>query len=290
MSSVELVITPKEKDLGDNFVVRRSLPDHRKKMVGPFIFWDHMGPVTLVDEKNMTVRSHPHIGLATITWLFSGKILHRDSLGNEQMIRPGEVNWMTAGSGIAHSERSNPEGDESYKLEGIQLWLALPVEHEDVQASFFHCKEKDIPQIKKDGINLRLVAGEAWGEKSPVPVYSSLFYLNGEVEKDGHYQQIIKTSEEGAIYVVDGEIEVEGKTYGDYQLIIFKKGQAIQFKATKNSKVMVFGGEVFPERRYIWWNFVSHDKEKIEKAKEDWKQGRFAPVINETERIPLPLY
>ncbi len=288
MSNVELTIHPKEKDLGDNFVVRRSLPDRRKKMVGPFIFWDHMGPVILEGSKEMTVRAHPHIGLATITWLFKGKILHRDSLGNEQEIVPGEVNWMTAGSGISHSERSKAPLGEKRDLEGIQLWLALPVEHEDVEASFFHCKSEDVPLIQHKGAELRLIAGEFLGQKSPVPVYSPLFYLNGQVKEGQVFEHNLNKDEEAAIYVIEGEVEVEGESYDRFNLVISKKGSAMRFKALRDTKVMIFGGKVFPEKRYIWWNFVSHDQKKIENAKKRWLENDFGEVINETEFIPLP--
>ena len=287
MSNVELTVEPKSKDLGDNFVVRRSLPDRRKRMVGPFIFWDHMGPVTLVKGKGMKVRSHPHIGLATITWLFAGEIMHRDSLGNEQAIKPGEVNWMTAGNGIVHSERSEPKSD-SAELEGIQLWLALPKEHEDVDASFYHCKIDDVPQVLFDGMKLNLIAGEEFDVKSPVPVYSDLFYLHGQAKKGKEFNLDLKDSFEGAAYVIEGSIEVEGKTYQKYNLIIFKKGTSINFKMSSDANFMVFGGEVFPEKRYMFWNFVSSSQEKIEEAKRKWRNDEYPKVINEVERIPLP--
>lgn len=287
MSSVELVIKPNKKDLGDNFVVRRALPDPRKKMVGPFVFWDHMGPAQMSPGKGMKVRAHPHIGLATITWLFSGEIMHRDNLGNIQGIRPGEVNWMTAGNGIVHSERSEPV-DQSYELEGIQLWLALPKESEDVDASFYHCKEEDVPLIEKDGINLRLVAGNAFDKKSPVPVYSDLFYMNGESKNENKFTLPMKSNTEGAVYVIDGTVNVEDKTYERYDLIVFKAGEDIQFKASANSKFMIFGGEIFPEKRHVWWNFVSTSRDKIEEAKKRWKNNDYPAVVDEKEIIPLP--
>lgn len=287
MSKIELVITPKEKDIGDNFVVRRSLPDRKKRMVGPFIFWDHMGPVTLDKETNMTVRAHPHIGLATITWLFSGEIMHRDTLGNEQPIRPGEVNWMTAGSGIAHSERAYGQEKPS-SLEGIQLWLALPKESEDVEASFFHCKESEVPLIKEEGVSLRLIAGEAFGKTSPVPVFSKLFYLHGYMRQGKTFSYEISKEHEGAIYIVNGKVKVEEDEYSRFQLVAFKKGESIEFEATTDVEIMVFGGEIFPEKRYMWWNFVSTSQEKIEEAKKRWKNQEFGQVINEEEFTPLP--
>ena len=287
MSQIDIVITPKAKDLGDNFVVRRSLPDSRKRMIGPFIFWDHMGPVKIFKDIDMTVRAHPHIGLATITWLFSGEIMHRDSLGNEQAIKPGEVNWMTAGNGISHSERASSFNSEM-TLEGIQLWLALPKEFDDIDASFYHCKQEDVPKIENEEMSLSLIAGSAFGLKSPVPVYSDLFYLNGEICAHTNFEYELADKSEGAIYIVNGEVEVEGDKFEKYSLISFKKGTSINFKAVVDTKIMIFGGEVFPEKRFIWWNFVSTSSEKIEMAKRRWSEDDFGTVINETERIPLP--
>lgn len=287
MSSIDIVIRPEKKDLGDNFVVRRTLPDAKKRSVGPFVFWDHMGPAKITPEKGMKVREHPHIGLATITWLFSGEIMHRDSLGNEQMIRPGEVNWMTAGNGITHSERSEPENSE-YELEGIQLWLGLPKEHEEVDASFYHCKESDVPLIENDDIKMRLIAGNAFDKKSPVPVYSDLFYLNGEGPAKSTLHYPVKENQELAIYMIKGKIEIEDTTFERFDLITLKKGNDLNFKILEDAHFMIFGGEVFPEKRHMWWNFVATSKDKIEEAKKRWQQGEFAKTINEDERIPLP--
>lgn len=287
MSSVELVITPEKKDLGDNFEVRRALPDRRKRMVGPFVFWDHMGPAKITPEKGMKVRAHPHIGLATITWLFSGEIMHRDSLGTKQMIQPGGVNWMTAGNGIVHSERAEPI-DKSYDLEGIQLWLALPKEHEKVDASFYHCKEVDVPLIEKNGLKMRLVAGEAFNHKSPVPVYSDLFYLNVEGESESNFELNLSKNQEAAVYVINGSIDVEGSIYSKYDLIVFKQGEDINLKLSEDAHFMVFGGEVFPEKRFMWWNFVATSQELIEEAKRKWKNQEYPEVIDEDEFIPLP--
>lgn len=286
MSVIDLVVRPKVKDLGDGFEVRRALPDIKKRSVGPFIFWDHMGPAKISPDNGMKVRAHPHIGLATITWLFSGEIMHRDSLGNEQSIRPGEVNWMTTGNGIVHSERSEPV-DKSYELEGIQLWLALPKEHEDVDASFYHCKEEDVPLIREGGVQLRLIAGEALGQKSPIPVYSDLFYLNGEGKSGSSFK--LKSSEEKeiAVYVIDGNVNIEEQSFERYDLIILKKGEDLDINFSSDAHVMIFGGEVFPEKRHMWWNFVSTSKEKIEAAKKRWTEGNYPPVVNEDEYIPL---
>lgn len=284
---VNQVITPKEKDLGGHFQVRRALPDRQKQMVGPFIFWDHMGPVELKDGKDMTVRAHPHIGLATITYLFSGEILHRDSLGNEQSIRPGEVNWMTAGRGIVHSERAFSE-PEPQVLEGIQLWVALPKEKEKVEPAFFHCKNSDLPQMDQDQTQLTLIAGEGLQKKSPVPVFSDLFYFSGQTKAGGTFNYTLKSNQEAAIYVLEGDLIIEEKGYKPFDLIVFHKGASVEFSTTSGCQFMFFGGEAFPEPRHIWWNFVSSSADAIEKAKSDWKAGRFASVIHEDEVIPLP--
>ncbi|MCB0390826.1 MAG: pirin family protein, partial [Bdellovibrionales bacterium] len=280
MSQIELIIHPITKNLGDNFIVRRSLPDLNKKMVGPFIFWDHMGPVELNQNRPMVVRAHPHIGLATITWLFSGEIVHRDSLGNEQTIKPGEVNWMTAGKGIVHSERSQITKNK-VTLEGIQLWVALPKDKEQVEPSFYHCKENDLPLIQQQNISMRLIAGSYLNFKSSVPTYSDLFYLNGYAESDSNFSKPLKESHEAALYIVSGKVKIEEQIYEPYTMVIFKKGSVVKFEAFAESNFMFFGGECFPEDRIIWWNFVATNKSLIEDAKLKWKKNEFPPVINE---------
>jgi redox-sensitive bicupin YhaK (pirin superfamily) len=287
MSHPKFIIQSKPKDLGDNFFVRRALPTMQKKMVGPYVFWDHMGPAQVSPDKPMVVRAHPHIGLSTITWLFSGKILHRDSLGNEQFIVPGEVNWMTSGNGIVHSERCQPS-DESYQLEGIQLWLALPIDEEDREANFFHCKQEQLPVIEKDDLKIKLIAGEAFGHKSPVPVYSKLFYMDIHTSKGTHFDFQLEEQEEGALYIVNGEVEAGGKTYQRFDMLIFDINDHLHLKLAPNTHVMFFGGRVFPEPRHVWWNFVSSSSDKIERAKKRWEQQEFGQVINESEFIPLP--
>lgn len=284
--SIKLVIEPKPSDIGDNFIVRRSLPRAGNKMVGPFIFWDHMGPVELNKEREVKVRAHPHIGLATITFLFSGEIMHRDSLGNEQLIKPGEVNWMTAGRGIVHSERSKVS--EPMILEGIQLWVALPQKFEQVDPSFVHFTMKELPSITHSNANLTLIAGQALGLKSPVPVYSDLFYLYGKIPAGKSYIQEISSEVESAIYITKGSLEVEGIKFDSASMVIFNPGENIEFKSSEDCEFMIFGGTPFAEKRHIWWNFVASSKELIEKAKLDWTNGEFEAVINETEIIPLP--
>ena len=284
--SIKLIIQRKPSDIGDNFIVRRSLPRAGNKMVGPFIFWDHMGPVELNKEREMKVRAHPHIGLATITFLFSGEIMHRDSLGNEQIIRPGEVNWMTAGKGIVHSERSKVS--KPMTLEGIQLWVALPRDFEEVDPSFVHFKMKDLPTIEHSDAKLTLIAGSALGEKSPVPVYSDLFYLFGKMPQGKTYIQNIDSNVESAVYITKGSLKIEGTSFDPASMIIFNPGEKIQFESMEDCEFMIFGGTPFPEKRHIWWNFVASSKELIEQAKKAWSGGEFDPVVNETEMIPLP--
>lgn len=289
MSNVDQIIEPREKDLGDNFIVRRVLPYAKKRLIGPFIFWDHMGPVELSPEKKMVVRAHPHIGLATVTYLFSGEIMHRDSLNNEQLIVPGEVNWMTAGKGIVHSERVEIESGKQI-LEGIQVWVALPKDKEDVAPSFIHRKKAELPFFNVESTQLRLIVGKYNQFESPIPVYSDLFYLNGKTPKGNSYTQDLKPNHEGAIYIIKGDVEVDNKTYTRFDMISFKEGTSIEFKALTDVEFMILGGETFPEKRHIWWNFVSTDVEKIEKAKIDWKEQNFPSVVNEKEFTPLPEY
>lgn len=278
-------LTPNEKDLGEGFRVRRTLPQIKRRMVGPFIFWDHMGPVNLVRGDELQVRSHPHIGLATITYLFSGEILHRDSLGNEQPIRPGEVNWMTAGEGIAHSERSQKNGGSV--LEGIQVWVALPLESEDVAPNFFHIKEPKLPLISCGDVDFRLIAGKALDHESPVPVYSDLFYLATTVKAGSKLRFQVPVGQEGAIYVANGKLAGPDGAL-ESAMEIYEPGELMEYEALEDSQVMIFGGAPFPEKRHVWWNFVSSDKEKIEAAKKRWTAREFAEVIHETEWIPLP--
>ena len=241
-SNVEVAGDAASKNLGDGFIVRRSLPVDTKQMVGPFIFWDHMGPATISMEKPMKVRAHPHIGIATITYLFSGQIMHRDSLGNEQAIRPGEVNWMTTGSGIVHSERSIPQQEE-VSLEGIQLWVALPKEHEETDASFIHVKEDTLPIIVQSKNNFRLIAGSAFGETSPIKTYSPLFYLTSAMRANSDFKMPLEKQHEGAVYVARGEVIVEGTKYTEGSLVVFKKGTEIEFSVERESQVMIFGGD-----------------------------------------------
>lgn len=287
MTILNTIIQAKAKDIGDNFVVRRSLPDINQRMVGPFIFWDHMGPVDITSHNPMKVRAHPHIGLSTLTYLFSGEIMHRDSLGNIQPIVPGEVNWMTAGKGIVHSERAGFDG-KNQRLEGIQIWIALPKESEEVEPNFFHIKENELPTIESDNYVIKIVAGEFENKKSPVPVYSPLFYTKVTFKNENIFEHNLNSSSESAVYILNGNINIEGASYEAGSMLCFKKGSSVKFSVTKDTSFMYFGGEVFPEKRHIWWNFVASDKELIESAKDKWKNGEYEAVVDEDEIIPLP--
>ncbi|EMY77214.1 pirin family protein [Leptospira weilii serovar Ranarum str. ICFT] len=275
------------KDLGDNFRVRRILPSVEVRHVGPFVFVDHMGPVPIQTGKELTVRSHPHIGLATITYLYDGIVLHRDSIGSETPIRPYEVNWMTAGSGIAHSERSQLDPQYSI-LEGIQTWVALPKESEEVKPEFFHLDRTDIPVIAGDGWELRLAAGEFLDKRSPVKVYSPLFYADLDARPGAKGEWKIPSDQESALYVARGSLEIQGQKILEGQMAVFCPGERISFTSEAGSRSILLGGVPFPERRYLWWNFVSTSLERIERAKLEWKEERFPSVPGETERIPLP--
>ncbi|EQA53996.1 pirin family protein [Leptospira kmetyi] len=275
------------KDLGDNFRVRRILPSIEARHVGPFVFVDHMGPVPIQTGKELVVRPHPHIGLATITYLYDGVIFHRDSIGSEMPIRPYEVNWMTAGSGIAHSERSQLDPQYTF-LEGIQTWVALPKEYEEVDAEFFHLDRKDIPVVNGDGWELRLAAGEFLGKKSPVKVYSTLFYADLEANPGAKGEWNIPNDQESALYVARGSLNIQGQTIGVGQMAVFARGEKIEFSSEEGSRAILLGGVPFEEHRHLWWNFVSTSLERIEKAKLEWKEERFPKVPGETERIPLP--
>jgi redox-sensitive bicupin YhaK (pirin superfamily) len=281
---IELVIPPRPRDLGEGMMVRRALPFAKKRMVGPFIFWDHMGPVKVDEKFEMLVRSHPHIGLATLTYLLSGKILHRDSLGNELEIRPGEVNWMTAGRGIVHSERAAKSSGQEGELEGIQLWIALPKSEEQCEPSFVHF---DAPELPRFTLNQEwiLIAGEFNGVRSPVPVKSPLFYFEGLL--DGFECLSFPEGQEAALYVAKGELIIDSKSYGEGELIVLHKGATLNIEG-KASRLLVFGGEPFEEGRVIWWNFVASSQELIDAAKERWRKQEMGQVIHETTFIPLP--
>lgn len=287
---VETVIDTRARDLVDGFKVRRALPSRKRRMVGPFIFLDQMGPELLREGRGLDVAPHPHIGLATVTYLFAGELLHRDSLGSVQPIRPGEVNWMTAGRGIAHSERTPQEmravGSDLF---GIQSWVALPTQYEETDPTFVHHDASELPIVEDHGKRVRLICGSLYGARSPVRLLSDMFYAEVILEGNARLQVPIDY-EERAAYVVEGSIGLapEGETFHAGQLIVFKPASEIILNASGQARLMLLGGEPLEGRRHIWWNFVSSSPERIEQAKDDWKSGRFSPVVDETEFIPLP--
>lgn len=284
---IERLISPRKTDLGD-FEVRRVLPYREKRMVGPFVFFDHMGPVTFPPGKGVEVRPHPHIGLATVTYLFEGEIMHRDSLGSEQAIRPGAVNWMTAGKGIVHSERSDDaERDKESRLHGIQAWVALPKSHERCEPAFKHHPSSSLPEFERDGVKMKLVAGEAFGERADVDVLWPTVYLDIQAEK-GAAIPVPDDHEERAIYVVEGAVDIDGTRVEQYTMAVLNPGARPTVTAFDGSRVMICGGKAIDGPRTIWWNFVASDKALLEQAKTDWKEGRFPKVPGDDEFIPLP--
>jgi redox-sensitive bicupin YhaK (pirin superfamily) len=287
---VELVLLPPLRDLGDGFTVRRALPSPQRRMVGPFIFFDQMGPAVFGAGQGLDVRPHPHIGLATVSYLLDGEMLHRDSVGSVQTIRPGEVNWMTAGSGIVHSERTGPEARAAgATLFGIQTWIALPVTHEETAPAFSHHGADEIPETAAEGVRLRLIAGTADGLRSPVPTFSDMLYAAVELQ-DGARYRVATEHVERAIYVIDGSVEIVGQpgSFAANELVLFKPCAEIVLRAHGATRLMLFGGEPFAEPRNIYWNFVSSSPERVEQAKRDWREQRFAQVPDEREFIPLP--
>jgi redox-sensitive bicupin YhaK (pirin superfamily) len=286
--ALDLVIVPRVRDLGDGFSVRRALPHGRRQMVGPFIFFDQMGPVQFIAGQGLDVRPHPHIGLATVTYLFDGRVMHRDSEGNALEITPGAMNLMTAGRGIAHSERSPASARQGTEgMSGIQSWIALPQAHEETAPSFQHFDAASLPLIEDGGVKARVIAGSAFGRTSPVGMLSQWLYAE-VVLAAGASVPLDPDQEERAIYVADGEVYIAGDTFEGPRLLVFRPGDRITVRASRDARLMFLGGAGLEGPRYIWWNFVSSRKERIEQAKEDWKTRRFAPVPNETEFIPLP--
>jgi redox-sensitive bicupin YhaK (pirin superfamily) len=285
--SIETVIVPRAKDLG-GVEVRRALPSAQRQMIGPFIFWDQMGPAVFKAGTGIDVRPHPHIGLATLTYLFEGQILHRDSLGSIQAIDPGEVNWMTAGRGIVHSERTAPEVRlNDAPLFGIQSWIALPERHEETDPGFAHHLAGELPSIEAEGKRVRLVAGSMYGMTAPVRTFSDMVYADAILEP-GAKLPVPAEHVERAVYVAQGAVEVAGDRFDAGQLLVLRTGDAITLVAATAARVLVLGGEPMDGPRHIWWNFVSRSKDRIEQAKADWRAGRFEAVPGESEFIPLP--
>lgn len=287
---LEMVIEARKASLAPGMDVRRILPFRQRRMVGPFIFMDHAGPVDLQPPitTSMDVLPHPHIGLSTVSYLFGGQVTHRDSLGVKQVIRPGEVNWMTAGRGIAHSERfEDPAALAGGTLEMIQTWVALPEKDEEALPSFANYPSEQLPIFTDSGVWMRLIAGSAFGLKNEVKTHSPLFYLHVVLEKGGRLR-LPNGYPERACYVVKGRVEVSGRAYGPGQMLVFTTGQDATIQALDNSILMLLGGEPLGDR-FIWWNFVSSRKERIEQAKADWKEGRILlPPNDNQEFVPLP--
>ncbi|MCB9558142.1 MAG: pirin family protein [Deltaproteobacteria bacterium] len=285
--SIETIIDGKSKDL-DGFGVRRVLPAAARRMVGPFIFFDHMGPAVFPPGKGMQVRPHPHINLVTVTYLFEGEMLHRDSLGSVQPIRPGAINWMTAGRGIVHSERMREEVIASgSRLHGIQLWLALPVAHEETEPSFVHHPAETIPERLLSGVRLRLLAGRAYGLISPVDALSSLFYVDASMPI-GTQLSVPDEYLERAAYVVEGAVQCGVELATEGRMLVFSRGAQVTLEARADARVMLLGGAPLDGERHMFWNFVSSRSARIEKAKQDWNEGRFPKVPgDEIELIPL---
>ncbi len=288
MSNIDLIIEERAIEIG-NFMVGRLLPFRQKRSVGPFVYVDHMGPAILNEQTNLDVLPHPHIGLATLTYLFEGSIMHRDSMGNEVEIKPGAVNWMTAGKGVVHSERT-PQNlrQTNKKLHGMQIWVALPKELEDILPAFVQVSASDIPSWTLDGANIKLIAGEAFGKKSPVPVHSKLYFI----KINTHSPQKINPGNgiygESALYILDGKVSIEGNIFGPGQLLVARNSKLCMFEMAANTTVCIFGGEPLPEPRFIDWNFVSSSKERLQQAREDWLNQRFPPIKGETEFMPYP--
>ncbi|MDP2119762.1 MAG: pirin family protein [Hoeflea sp.] len=287
--AIEHLIIPSSRDIG-GFSVKRALPTARRRMVGPFIFFDRMGPALLTGGAAMDVRPHPHIGLSTVTYLFDGAIRHRDSLGTEMVIRPGDVNLMTAGRGIVHSERSPEEmRGRDMAISGLQTWLALPDTLEEMDPAFAHIATTDLPEITDRGTRARVVMGSFGGSVSPVPQHVGTLYVDLALEPSCS-APFDANWEERAIYLLDGELEIAGDRFGPDQLLVLRPGDAITLTAgPKGARMMLFGGETIPTKRHIWWNFVSSSKERIEQAKAEWRSGRFDIVPGDAEEfVPLP--
>ncbi len=284
---VELVINPRTRDLG-SFEVARVLPYAKRRMVGPFIFFDRMGPNTFKPGEGIDVRPHPHIGLATVTYLFEGEIMHRDSLGYEQPIRPGDVNWMSAGRGIVHSERTRDEiRDTEREMFGIQSWVALPKDREDSDPHFSHHPADTLPEVESNGVHMRMIAGTAYGMDSPVETASPMFYIDANLSP-GASLDMTEDHPERAVYIVQGNVEIDGQVYGENSMLVLAEDASVTLDAADTARVMLLGGDPMDGERLIWWNFVASSQARIDKAKDDWKNGRFDGIEGDDEFIPLP--
>ena len=284
------IIPPREHDLG-GFVVRRAVPSIEARSVGPFVFVDHMGPALFEPGRGIDVRPHPHIGLATVTYLWDGALRHRDTLGSLQDILPGDVNWMTAGRGIAHSERTPPDPRaDGHRIHGMQTWVALPKPDEEVEPSFHHHPAATLPELERAGTRLRVIAGRGFGMESPVRVHAETFNVAVDLAADAELD-IAAEAPERALYVLQGEAQLDGADIPEKHLVLLDAGTRHRLRAKTPLKAMLFGGEPLDGRRHMWWNFVSSSKERIEQAKRDWDEGRFGLIPGDSEeRIPLPQY
>jgi redox-sensitive bicupin YhaK (pirin superfamily) len=288
MSNIKLIIEERPSNIG-NFMVGRLLPFREKRMVGPFSFIDHMGPAAMNDHQNIDIPPHPHIGLSTLTYLFEGSIMHKDGLGTAIEIKPGQVNWMTAGKGIAHSERTPEYLRHSDKmLHGLQIWVALPKHLEQMDPEFFHAEADQLPTWDNRGVRYKLIAGKVFGHQSPIPVYSPLYLLELKSEEKTAVNIGHELFGESGIYILQGGIESEENSFGPKQLLVANNSSLCEFTMQENTVLYIFGGDPFPEERFIYWNFVATSKELIEAAKEKWLAQDFAQVPGETEFVPLP--
>ncbi|PRP99637.1 pirin family protein [Enhygromyxa salina] len=285
---IETIIDGKPRDI-DGFSVRRILPSAARRAVGPFVFFDHMGPAKLEPGRGLDVRPHPHINLATVTYLFDGEIVHRDSLGTHQPIRPGAINWMTAGRGIVHSERTSAEARaQGPQLHGIQLWVALPAQFEEVEPEFHHHGADTLPEVERGGARLRVLAGSAFGVTSPVHVFSPLFYVEA-IMPAGSEVELPTGHPDRAAYIAEGSVSCGAEPAEAGRMLIYAAGTSPRLTAITDARVMLLGGAPLEGQRHIWWNFVSSNRERIEQAKQDWAEGRFPKVPgDEDEFIPLP--
>jgi redox-sensitive bicupin YhaK (pirin superfamily) len=286
--AIELIIEARPKDLG-GFAVRRSLPSMRLRRVGPFVFFDHMGPARLPAGRGLDVRPHPHIALATVTYLFEGEIVHRDSLGSVQPIRPGDVNWMVAGRGIVHSERSSQEQRENgVHVHGIQSWVALPTEKEEMDPLFEHHPGASLPRLSLGGAMLDVLAGSAFGLTAPVGVLSPTLYVHARLDVGAHLP-LDAEHDERAFYVVEGEVTCDGRSFASGAMVVLRTGAPVTLHADGPARIMLVGGAKLVGERFIHWNFVSSSRERLEQAKDDWKNERFPTIPgDDRERIPLP--
>ncbi len=288
MSNIDFIREETAADIG-NFLVGRLLPFRQKRSIGPFVFIDHMGPACLADHENLDVGPHPHIGLSTLTYLFEGSIFHRDSLGTAMEIKPGAVNWMTAGRGVVHSERTPEYLRQRDKfLHGLQIWVALPKELEFQEPEFHHVEADAIPAWEEDAVAYKLIAGEAFGKKSPVPVHSKLYMIEIKAKEDRMIDIRGELYGESGLYILEGEISSNGSTYGPKQILITKDAHLCSFEMKGGSTVYIFGGEPFPEERFIYWNFVATSREIIEDAKLKWINHEFPKVPGDDGYVPLP--